>query len=174
VIYSDQEHGLQGENKNLYIQRLRNLGKFVTLWPHVDEQLLFTKSAQVELLDRIANEVTQTHRPRTTALNLETQLIAIQGMVLKREGGEGGNMVLFEGDPDYPQTDFDVRKMCDFARPYKWLAQEYVSYLRRVGEWRVFFCGGREIFTIQTEPRDDSRDVEFALHLTCLPLKRMK
>jgi hypothetical protein len=170
---SYQQRGLDGARKDLYIQRLRELGRNITLWPHIDEQLSFTKSVQIQMLDEIASHATFTHRPRTIEVTADTLLNDIAGMVLKREGGANSELVWLPGDSRYPSSQPKLAAILKDAGPYKLLAQEYVEYLQRVGEWRVYFCGGRVIFTIQTEPSGKGKFVFFSWHPTCMTLKGM-
>lgn len=200
--YSKRKRGLDGGKLEKYAESLQELGKYVTLWPHIDEQLDASKLRQVQWLDQIAKEVTKTHRPKTFVLTPSTTMDEVQGKVLKREGSDCGKMVLvpdvdsqylMDSDIDeergvpfrtkltasalkYPKTDKDLARLLKAAGPYKWLVQDYVPYLRRLGEWRVYFCGGSEIFTIQTEWKSSQGQVylKFCLHETCYTLSEMR
>jgi hypothetical protein len=170
--------GLQEPNFNSYISRLRDLGTEVTLWPHVDEQITESKWEQVKSLDAIAKQVTGTHRPTTRLLNEEIKIADILGKVLKREGS---NHVLLPGSSkaSFLRTDRDVQNLGQVGR-YRWLVQDFAPYLLKVGEWRVMFCGGREIYTIQTEPgRSRKGQTSFNSmrtnpHRTCYTLEEMR
>ena len=169
---------MQEPKLSLYISRLREIGSEATLWPHVDEQITESKWKQVESLDAIAKTITQSHRPTTKLLDETTKLTDITGKVLKREGSESGKHVLIPPVTSL-RTDKDVQNLRLGGR-YRWLIQDYAPYLISVGEWRVVFCGGQEIYTIQTEPGQNRRgrvsfsSMRVSPHWTCYTLEEMR
>ena len=44
----------------------------------------------------------------------------------------------------------------------QWFCQDYVPYLRRFGEWRVFFINGKYQFTVLTEPDEATGELQCA------------
>jgi hypothetical protein len=56
-----------------------------------------------------------------------------------------------------------------------WMAQEFVPELIGIGEWRTYFVGGKQLFTVVTEPTEERELASGKLHsmwslaeLTCV------
>lgn len=61
----------------VYIENLQSLGHGVTLLPHTNEQVVASKSGQVETLNQIAETIMITHRPRMLVIQANTRAMEI-------------------------------------------------------------------------------------------------
>jgi glutathione synthase/RimK-type ligase-like ATP-grasp enzyme len=112
-------------------------------WQHVDR--MGSKIPLMQNLDFIASTVTKSKRPITEILDVTTSIP--DSIVLKRTHSDCGNHVLFPGDPlinpTYLLSQLDIPGS-------RWLGQNFVPTLRKLGEWRVFIIGGQIVDVVHT------------------------
>jgi hypothetical protein len=113
------------------------------VWPtpnHV--KLMGNKLELIKHLDLVARKL-ETPRPKTFILR-KGDLIP-KDAVLKRTHSDAHQHVLLPGK--YVGMWDELDEDLDGAQ---WFAQEYVSLLRKVGEWRCIMAGGRIMYVIHT------------------------
>jgi len=117
------------------------------MWPPQDHaNTMASKWELAQSLDLIAQERTNTARPRTRLL-VDGERI-LNAMVLKRTHSDAGEHVIVLSDTlrrnwDYLCAQLDVPDS-------RWMAQSFVEQLVRLGEWRVFLIGGKVVYTVHT------------------------
>lgn len=114
------------------------------------------KAREVEILDRIARQVTFTIRPVTEVIS-KALSHPPTGVIFKREVSDTGSHV-YMPDDIAKMTRKDLKKLA--LDRFTWMSQTYIPYLRRFGEWRVYFLGGKFFDVVVTEPGSDG-DVQY-------------
>ena len=138
------------------------LSDTIPVWPPVREQSdAVQKCALAANLDTIASHLSQ-KRPKSFPLTTTKPTSAEwkKGKwVLKRDRSSCSEDVKLPSD--IPTLDKATRSQFLDHR-YQWLVQEYMPWLRDVGEWRVIVIGGRVEQVVFTNPAGP-RNVDFSL-----------
>lgn len=146
---------LDDEGRKFYITALSAISRRMPVWPPVDESVQFGhKATIIEMLDRAARIVTKTRRPISEILTDRHTLplsTTENPQVLKREYSEGGGHVQLPVKVQKTTPRFLEKLLQD---PERWVLQQYVPYLQRFGELRVFIAGGRIVQTVCTVKRN--------------------
>ncbi|KAG2362862.1 hypothetical protein BDR07DRAFT_1405696 [Suillus spraguei] len=122
-----------------YVRLLRRLEAVLPVWPGVLECRVASYERNIiNLLDSIARDITQTHRPKTQVVNSKTNLHLHypERMVVKREGSASRRLIKYTSD----------RKQLDEAMKYgngghQLFMQPYVPEWDEVGQWRCLMVG---------------------------------
>jgi hypothetical protein len=127
-----------------YIEDLFYLGLHVLCWPRIPELREDGKKFEkIKMFDTIAANVTKTIRPKTKLLNGKDMVPP--GWLVKREYSDDRRHVIF---PD------DKRKAARRVRDskYRWMAQEVVPLITKLGEIRVVFVDREILYAVLTTP----------------------
>jgi hypothetical protein len=169
-VVSSDVLGLRRKDHDVYLQNIRRLNELMLIWPSPQEQLSTRqKFGLVRRLDHIAQTVTHTHRPHTAVLKPNTPLPLSTNSnpkVLKRECSDCSSHVYLP-DRVATMTPKKIREMLKKDPSWRWILQDYVTYLRKVGEWRVFMLDGKALHTICTTVTIDGLwewDFKYASH----------
>lgn len=127
------------------------ISKEIPVWPPIEEMIASTKWAVIQHLDHIAENITNTVRPKTKILQIPVAL-PLENVVIKRERSDTCRHCLF---PQHIKN-MSAKKLNEYLNKNSiddcyWLHQEFVPLLRQFGEWRVYFIGGQLSFTLLTE-----------------------
>jgi glutathione synthase/RimK-type ligase-like ATP-grasp enzyme len=122
---------------------MRVIESRVLVWPPVSEILNASyKYRVIQLLDKIANDVTQTVRPKTKRIAIPLKKKPTN-VVIKRERSDAARHCLLPTDIQ-TNTLIQLNKYLEkeSVADSFWMAQEFVPELIGIGEWRTYFVGG--------------------------------
>lgn len=163
----NKENGMHHEEGIEYHRRIMALDALIIIWPPAREEYAARYKSQLILrLDRIA-ERQQTARPQTFVLD-GPPVIPIsprngKTFVMKREASDSSRH--FKGPAAVERlTRREVDDMRRPELPWRWLIQEYVPYLRTVGEWRVVLLNGKVHHACATTPVKTPHGPELVTH----------
>ena len=141
---------------------MMRLSDTIPVWPPVREQSDAVRKCELAAkLDTIARHLSQ-KRPKSFPITTTKPTSAewrTGKWVLKRDRSSYAEDVKLPHD--IAVLDKDMRNLFLNHR-YHWLAQEYMPWLRDVGEWRVIVIGGRVERVIFTNP-GPTGDIDFIL-----------
>lgn len=145
-VYRDTAYNLTAENIKKFNKAMKALSKEVYIWPPPNQiETVGSKLTLINHLDMVAGRSTKTARPNTRLL-LPDDRIPKQ-IVLKRTHSDSGEHVIFPGDNN---RNWEHLRSQSNIPNCQWFGQTFISTLRTLGEWRVFFVGGRIIYVIHS------------------------
>ncbi|KAH7919854.1 hypothetical protein BV22DRAFT_1050777 [Leucogyrophana mollusca] len=107
----------------LYLRNLEVLEEKIPIWPPVKERLWAShKLSVIQLLDKIAHQVTRTLRPETILLRDNPVPDTGKRSILKREGSDASSMVYLDWDEK------TARVLLKTEGKYRWLRQTTGGY----------------------------------------------
>jgi hypothetical protein len=130
-----------------YVDDVKYVANEVLCWPRVPELLDYaSKYNLIRKLDKIAETITHTERPRTILMGAKDE--PPKGWMVKREHSDGGRHV------EFPRSS-KSKVMNNREGSYRWIAQEVAPLLRKLGEIRVVFVGQNPLYAVLTTPSKD-------------------
>lgn len=155
AIPRNKENGMLHETSLEYLTCIMKLDALMIIWhPAREEYDARFKNQLIARLDKIA-EIDGTARPATFVLE-ERPKIPIsprhgKDFIMKREVSDCSRH--FIGPTAVKRlTRSEVDDMRKPELPWRWLVQEYVPYLRSVGEWRLVLLNGKVNHACATTP----------------------
>ena len=147
------------DEENSYRFAMGELSDAIPVWPPVCEHTDAKKKVKgAYILDRISRELKHP-RPNSYLLtNQKPPLNQLQaGMwVLKRDQSDSADGIKLPQDlQTFEKT---VREELVHGQ-YPWLAQQYLSLLRDIGEWRCFVVGGHVKCVIFAYPDSTTKEM---------------
>jgi hypothetical protein len=158
------------DNVSTFLAGIDELCRTVQVWPPPKQMnTVHSKWTQVQNLLHVALSKTHTMRPQSKLLKDGEPFPP--NIVLKRTHSDTGHHVLFPGDPrrnwDYMRLNCEVPGLC-------WFGQTYVEPLAKIGEWRVFLLGGRDIYTVHTHYNKESKSWRWDIVTTFYTLEELR
>jgi hypothetical protein len=154
-LLRDPAYGFDDEyTPDDYMSDVSLLASRVLFWPPVMEHCRAGRKYDLSrLLDHSADTATRTSRPETRLLKPSHGVP--RGWVLKREASSGSNHVYLPGTRHAPQK---VKR----DGPYRWIAQEYMPLLHKLGEFRVICVDLEPVTILHTVPAVDDNNWTWA------------
>lgn len=150
-----------------YQRHIIALDVLIIIWPPAHEEYTARYKSQLILqLDRIA-ERQHTARPKTFILDRPPATPISpwnrKTFVMRHEASDGS--CHFKRPAAGEQlTRREVDNIHRPELPWRWLIQEYILYLRIVGEWRVVLLNGKVHHTCATTPVDTPNGPDLITH----------
>ena len=121
-------------NDYQYLENLCGLSQVICMWPPQDQvNTMASKWELAQSLDLIAQERTNTARPRTKLL-VDGERI-LNAMMLKRIHSDAGEHVIVPSDTHRHNWDYLCSQLG--VPGSQWMVQSFVEQLVKLGEWRV-------------------------------------
>lgn len=164
----NKENGMSHEDAVVYEKRIMELDTLIIIWPPAREEYAARqKNHLIRHLDDIAMHFTVTARPQTFVLNQSPRMpISPRNgkmYIMKREVSDSGRH--FKGPTAVSLlTRSEVEDMRRPELPWRWLVQDYVPYLRTVGEWRLVLLNGKVHHACATTPVDNPLGADITRH----------
>lgn len=130
----------------MYMASIEVARRHVYMWPPMEQiDTIGSKHRLLRHLDEIAKAM-HTVRPKSKVLKRGDQISG--NIVLKRSHSDSGLHVIMphEGGRDWHSLQDQME-----IPGCVWIGQTFVPELDEVGEWRVFFVGGRIIYCVHTK-----------------------
>lgn len=148
---SHERIGIPPEKLDLFHTNMSALSMHVLLWPPWKQQIARgDKLSVIQSLTIIAALTTHTPRPYTSPINIpfSDDLSSLRGYVIKRGYSDGSRHVYFH--PEKAMRIVNKDPTPKIIPGCQYFIQEYIKFLRTLGEWRVVIVEGEIVYCVFT------------------------